>query len=392
MALMFTLAMTDGGSTCVLGDAGALVSQMKHLIVAPSETPFSNLEALAWQVPETECAQAALAPYLEHLASRCQRAQCESLSGLVFRPYLRELLEAAPADGGAAMASAPTETRRATLAAHFSGSAFSLVDRWFIAISPVDAGVVRITAGTLDDTGLTIVRDEVRANRAADILRRRDAVSAPILGDGGDLPTSFGGVSAHEREWLARDPLPANGAFAACTDGTLRPLGPFVGMRARWQDFPSGWVRGAAYRLPCQAQWVIPIGPETRVKTWRAFTIERLPRPPGNPDFDIDGPFITGRRSRHFGTVTYVEHLTDASAQLPIYRQYCTIEATVNGAPVSTRIESGYGCHLEYAADFNGDGLSDFVVHTGAESCEFNVLSTSSPDGWHEVGRQGSCE
>ncbi|MCA2981817.1 MAG: hypothetical protein INH41_17505 [Myxococcaceae bacterium] len=336
----------------------------------PDLAPWAFLSVAPW-LAEDACARRLLGPMLERRAGACRGEDCRSLNGLVFRD---DLIRAIEHDWPSRKATDPLR----------AGS-FTPVWRFSLKVTEAgDAGLrVRVVSST-EDGGLRLHADTTRVDAAAQVMGARDTLELPVTD--GDAPTTFGAAGGLQT-WRSREPLQPGAALAACADGALRPLGRFLGVRAVWQGFPDGWTRQFEYQLPCAATFVVPAVGGVRPGPWRAFP---LGAGAAGPDLDPGPPYAAGTRVRRFGHARYRE--TVEGGVVSVYGKRCLIEATVKGARRSTALTSPYGCQLSFAADFNADGLADFVVHMGGGSCEHEFLFVSGPGGWERVAEEGGCE
>jgi hypothetical protein len=356
-ATLRQLATADAGTPTWWSDAellGAFVGLEPTL-------PAWRFVEVAQGLPDDACMRRLLGPMLERRAQACAHDACPLLAGVVFRRDVTRAIERDPR-----LMSVFAYALRAT-----SG----------------DGGLRIQVVSEGDDGGVRIHSDETRVDAAAEALVARGAIRLPVTD--GDTPTTFGsarGLTA----WRSGDLLSEGSALVACTNGSVKPLGHFLGARAVWQVFPAGWIRQFEYQLPCAASFVVPATHGIRPGRWRTFPVGDTRR---SPDDDDPGPpYVDGARVRRFGPVSYREATVNDPTHSTVYGKRCLLEATVGGTRRAIELHSSYGCQLQSAADFNADGLADVVVHLGGESCEHDVLFVSGPTGWTEAGRQGSCE
>ncbi|MDX2012234.1 MAG: hypothetical protein SFW67_18710 [Myxococcaceae bacterium] len=320
--------------------------------------PDWTFVSVGHQFPDDACTGRLLAPMLEGRVRACRGESCRTLNGLLFRSDIARAIER---DEG-----------------------LTPVERYALRVTGTDGGVrVQVTSPT-EDGGLHLHTDTTRIDALSEVMLEQEDLGLPAISS--DAATTFGAAGLG-RTWRTSEPIDAGAALAACAGGTLEPVGRFLGLRAVWQDFPEGWTRQFEYQLPCAAAFVVPAHESVRPGPWSSFPLG----PRGPPDRRDPGPpYVNGSRVRRFGAVRYLETVEDP-VEAP-YGKRCLIEATVGGTTRATALSSSYGCQVQFVADFNADGLADFVVHQGGESCEHSVLYLSTPQGWVDVGRQGSCE
>lgn len=177
----------------------------------------------------------------------------------------------------------------------------------------------------------------------------------------------------------------ADGAVVLCAD-VVQPLGPLVGIVEK-RDLLSGEpYLEYQYRLPCAEGWVLGRDARVGLGRFRSFPLARLG--PADDALDPGGRYVDGQRRRAFGAVTYREVLEPDDQLATIYRKTCFIEY----GKAAMKLGSSYGCQLEFAGDLNRDGLADFVIHSGQESCEEDSLYLSSPAGWQLAAGSSGCE
>jgi hypothetical protein len=297
-------------------------------------------------------------------------------------PCLRPLQDAADAALEAALSSwlepaatsaqacpvAPADTPRPDLAC-----AAALLGRGVLA----DAGdavvhlasrgdAVRITVASVVSDGLTV--RQVTEHDDEPLLRGLVAMQPAgtqltIAGIQLDDPADDFGVVSGRGPWVSRQPLPAATAVV-CTDGRVRALGRLVA-RAPARAFT--WVIEHRYELPCDARLVVPAGVlqiGTRVRL--------LPSPPA------DAPYVQGVRVRPLGRGARLDEHEGSGG--------CVLTAGARSLSLNNP-----GCGLVLAAELNGDGVPDVVVHTSGESCSCETLYRSTATGWDPVAESCGC-
>lgn len=196
------------------------------------------------------------------------------------------------------------------------------------------------------------------------------SLEAPLLGGdvSGDRFWHF------SLEFLPRPVLASDRVL--CEEGDRyvpREPGPLVEPVVEEDGYTGRLYMMPLQRMPCRTGWIFD------------REISGIPRVPV-PRYPLaDPPFVDGARVLAFGAVT-VEQRVPAGGNPP-YGTRCHIASRGH----TLALGSSYGCDVYLAADLNEDGVTDFVIHTGSESCETDTLWMSEADGWVAVARRTGC-
>lgn len=258
----------------------------------------------------------------------------------------------------------------------------------FLLFLPAPPSGVRVVAGTSSASyeksgslvNVQVHRDSIHEGPdALEVLERAMSSRLPHLEPQpvGDARIGRGKDGVFESLPATSDntqgPL-ADGAVVLCGD-EVKPVGPLVAIVEKPDPLAKATYVAYRHRLPCPEGFVLGRDAKVALGKVRRFAL-------------LDSPYLDKERTRKFGKARYREVLDPNESVPSVYGKTCFLEV---GKTV-TEIHSAYGCQLELAADLNADGVADFIVHTGHESCEDDSLYLSSPNGWTVVAFSYGCE